>query len=91
MLFSGNANTNGTYNYNIKSGSYDLVLIIFSNGYNINSVIGFQGSDIRLSSFATPSYYSTCHAIFSTSNFTLKEITSVGYSGLSVTHIYGIK
>lgn len=89
-MFNGNANINNTYNYNVSSGLHSYLVVIFTNGYNNNSSIVIQGTDYRLSSFASTSYYTSCHAVFTSSNFTLKEISSVGYSGFAVKQIYGI-
>ena len=89
-MFNGNANVNGTYKYNVAAGSHSYLIVIFSNGYNNDSSIVMQGEDYRLSSVASTSYYTSCHAVFSTTDFILKEISSVGYSGFTVKKVYGI-
>ena len=89
-MFSGNASVNGAYNYNESTGLHSYLIVIFSNGYNNDSSIVMQGEDYRLSSVASTSYYTSCHAIFSTTDFILKEISSVGYSGFTVKKVYGI-
>ena len=90
MFSGGNASGNGTYNYNESTGLHSYLIVIFSNGYNNNSSIVMQGEDYRLSSVASTSYYTTCHAVFTTTNFTLKEISFSGYAGFVVKKVYGV-
>ena len=90
-MYSGdNSSGNCTYNYNKSTGLHSYLIVIFTNGYNNNSSIIMQGENYRLSSVASTSYYTSCHAVFSTTDFILKEISSVGYSGFTVKKVYGI-
>ena len=89
-MFSGNDSVNASYNYNESTGLHSYIIVIFTNGYNNNSSIVMQGEDYRLSSFASTSYYATCHAVFTINNFTLKEMSFIGYAGFAVKKVYGV-
>ena len=92
-LFAGYANQNNVYSFNKSNdiSNYTLFIILFTNGYQLSSAILTPDNSFKLSSYSSQTYYASAILTISKNNknFTLSEITTVGYNTLAITIIFG--